>query len=103
MISLISLPKMQDVAVPPHNRNQAHSMNDDRAMASELLEICVRGKYYLVPNIDVNGKHIIVGGKVIRVASIHAEEWLEAEIDDPEECVRRLRQTHASELKADVF
>lgn len=72
-------------------------------MAGDLLEICVRGRYFNVPTLEVNGKNIIVGGRLIKVATIHAEEWLATEIDDPEECINRLRESQSHRLKADVF
>jgi hypothetical protein len=68
------------------------------------LEVCVRGKYYSVPSFEVNGKNIILHGRFIKVASVHAEEWLESEIVDAEECIRRLRETSSSQkMKADIF
>jgi Acetyltransferase (GNAT) domain len=72
-------------------------------MTGDLLEICVKGKYFNVPTLEVNGKNIVVGGRLIKVATIHAEEWLAAEIDDPEECIKKLKDTHSHDLKADVF
>ena len=72
-------------------------------MAGDSLEICVKGKYFNVPTLEVNGKNIIVGGRLIKVAAIHAEEWLATEIDNPEECINKLKETHSHGLKADVF
>lgn len=77
--------------------------SDGNSMTDDLLEICVRGEYFHVPTLEVNGKHIIVGGRILKVASIHAEEWQEAEIDDPEECISRLKENRSHGLKADVF
>ena len=79
------------------------SLNKDKTMAGNTLEICVKGKYFTVPTFETNGKNIIVGGRWIKVATVHAEEWLETEIDDPEECIKGLKETHSNDLKADVF
>ena len=68
-----------------------------------VLEICVRGKYYFVPTIEVNGHNVIVNGKFIKVASIHAEEWLVSEIEDPERCIDLLRNTSDARMKSDIF
>jgi hypothetical protein len=68
-----------------------------------LIEICVRGKYYLVPTLEVNGHSLIVNGRFLKVASIHAEEWLVSEIEDPEQCVTGLRNTSDRRMKSDVF
>ena len=72
-------------------------------MATNTLEICVKGKYLTVPTVEANGKNIIIGGRWIKVAVVHDEDWLETETDDPEECIKRLRDTRSHNFNADVF
>jgi len=72
-------------------------------MASNSIEISVKGKWSEVPALDVNGTAIIVRGRWIKLAIIHAEEWLECELEDPVGCIERLKkhQTHGMEM--DIF
>lgn len=72
-------------------------------MSVNSIEICVKGKYFTVPALSVREKNIIATGRFIRVAIVHAEDWLETELEDPEECVKRLKDSHSHGLKADIF
>ena len=72
-------------------------------MAGNALEICVKGKYFTVPALSVKGENIILRGRFIRIAIVHAEEWLETELEDPEECINQLKGCHPDGLKADIF
>ncbi len=72
-------------------------------MADGSIEISVRGKWIRVPAVDVSGKTIFVKGKWIRIAAVHDEEWLESELEDPEECVRKLKEQGLDGLRADIF
>ena len=67
------------------------------------IEISVKGKWFDVPALEVNGKHIIVKGKVIRTACVEAEQWLETELEDPEQCVQILKQQQRPEFHADIL
>lgn len=72
-------------------------------MAESSVEISVLGKWTRVPALEVSGKTIIVKGKWVRMAVIHDEEWLETELEDPDLCVRRLKERGTHPLRADVF
>lgn len=72
-------------------------------MSVNSIEICVKGKYFTVPALSVKGKNIIPTGRFIKIATVHAEDWLETELEDPEECVKRLKDSHSHGLKADIF
>lgn len=74
-----------------------------QAMTDHSIEISVRGKWVRVPALDVGGKTIIVKGKWVRVAAIHDEAWLETELEDPEVCVKRLKEQGSHGLRADIF
>jgi len=71
---------------------------------SKAIEISVnKGHWITVPALDVQGKNIIVRGKWIQTAIIHDEEWLETELEDPESCLRLLREQGAAGVSADLF
>ena len=67
------------------------------------IEVAIKGKWFTVPALEVNGKDIIVRGKWIRIARVEAEEWLESELEDPQGCVQVLKQQHSGELRADIL
>lgn len=69
---------------------------------SGRVEISVRGKWVEVPALWVNGQTFIVTGKRIRIAAVHDEDWLEEELQDPEECLRKLKE-RGSAPRADIF
>jgi hypothetical protein len=66
-------------------------------------EISVFGRWVRVPALHVDGKTIVVRGKLIKTAVIHDEEWLETEVADPERCVSRLKDRVNNPLHADIF
>jgi hypothetical protein len=67
------------------------------------IEVAIKGKWFTVPALEVNGKDIIVRGKWIRIARVEAEEWLESELEDPQGCVQILKQQRPGDLQADIF
>jgi hypothetical protein len=72
-------------------------------MAVDNIEISVKGKWTKVPALSINGKMIVVAGRLIKVAAVHDEQWLETETEDPEACVKRLKQGGSPGLQADIF
>ncbi len=76
---------------------------NDRETTSNTVEISVKGKWIRVPAVSVEGKNIIVRGKWVRKGVVEAEEWLETEVEDPELCVRRLKEQKSPALRADIF
>jgi len=67
------------------------------------IEVAIKGKWFNVPALEVNGKDIIVRGKWIRIARVEAEEWLESELEDPQGCVQTLKQQRSADFQADIF
>ena len=65
------------------------------------LQISVRGRWVDAPVVHVNGQTIVVKGNRIKIASLHDEEWLEEEIENPEACLAKLRQRGVP--RADIF
>ncbi len=76
---------------------------NDGQTATTTIEVSVKGKWGRVPALSVSGKNLIVRGKWIRKAIVDAEEWLESEVEDPELCIRGLKEQKSTELCADIF
>jgi len=72
-------------------------------MVNDSIEISLKGKWIRVPALYVSGKTIVVTGRWIKVAAIHDEQWLDAEVEDPETCVEKLKQQGSPRLQADIF
>ena len=72
-------------------------------MTNNSVEISVRGKWTKVPALAVNGNNVIVRGRWIKVAVIHNEQWLDIQMDDPEPCVKKLKENRPPGLRADIF
>ena len=72
-------------------------------MAGNSVEISVKGKWIKVPALDIDGKKVVVTGRWIKAAAIHDEEWLESELEDPERCIKRLKDRESHGLRADIF
>jgi hypothetical protein len=66
-------------------------------------EIYVRGNWVRVPALAVDSKTIVVSGSRLKIASIRSEEWLETDLEDPERCVKMLKEQRAHGLRADIF
>jgi hypothetical protein len=71
------------------------------SLSGNTIEVSVKGKWIRVPALEVNGKTLVVKGKWVKAASVHDEEWLETELEDPETCVKRLKARDG--LPADIF
>lgn len=74
----------------------------DAQVVGEKMEISVRGRWVEVPAMQVNAQTIVVTGKWIKIAALHDEDWLEDELLEPDDCVRKLKQCSGA-LKADIL
>lgn len=73
-------------------------------MSFKTLEISDgKGKWVGVPALDVRGKTIVLRGNWLRVARVHSEDWLETELENPEECIHRLTEPGSRRTRADIF
>jgi hypothetical protein len=70
-----------------------------------VIEISVGGQWVKVPAMAVveDGKVIVVRGKLLRIASVNDEDWLETDLRAPEAVVDRLTKRPAESVRADVF
>lgn len=70
-------------------------------MEVNSVEISVKGQVITVPSVQIGGKTIIVHGRLLHMAWIKDEDWLEGEVvNDPEACIKKLEQ---EKLNADIF
>lgn len=72
-------------------------------MLNDSIEISLRGKWTRVPALNVAGKTVVVTGRFVRVAAIHDEDWQESVLEDPEVCLRLLREDYGRALRGDIF
>jgi hypothetical protein len=68
----------------------------------QSVEVSVRGKWVRVPAAHINGQTIIVRGRLIKIASLHDEDWTATRVTDPADCIQALKVEH-TELGADIF
>jgi hypothetical protein len=66
------------------------------------IEISVRGRWVRSPALEINSQIFVITGTWIKSATVHDEEWLEAEVINPEDCVNQLRE-QGSGLRPDLF
>lgn len=67
------------------------------------VEVSTKGRWRTVPAVLVEDKALIVAGGWLKRAIVHAEEWLETGVEDPEPYVRALRSQKHGSLRADIF
>ena len=72
-------------------------------MVADRIEISSNGKWVLVPAVDFHGKFITVRGKLVKIAAIHDEWWLESELEEPGLCINFLKEQKSNGFEADVF
>ena len=72
-------------------------------MTSHIIETSIKGKWNKAVALAVNGTDVIVRGRWIKVAAIHNEQWLDIQIEDPEQWVEKLKENRLQDLRADIF
>ncbi len=73
------------------------------AVLHNTIEVNARGEWMNVPAVFVRDAALIVKGKWIKVAMVHDEEWLEKELEDPELCIRKLKEEHGNGFGCDIL
>jgi hypothetical protein len=75
--------------------------SDFKTTGVDHTEIRVKGRPINVPSVQIDGRTVISGGKLLMTAVVHDEDLVEGEtVVNPESFVSRLKQ---SGLKADIF
>jgi hypothetical protein len=75
----------------------------DQIKRANSTEISIRGEWVRVPSVAIGGKTVVITGRWVKVASVRSEDWLETELEDPENCVKELIRRRETGLRADVF
>ncbi len=78
-------------------------LNKTQGITTSCIEISVKGKWLTVPALNVSGKNLIVRGSWLKTAIVDAEEWLDTELEDPDLCIRKLKESRSHGLYADIF
>ena len=89
--------------VPRYRRGTSSDTGLQGAIEKGTVEMSIGGKWFTVPAVEVNGQIIALRGEWFKTAVVHEEDYLETEIQDPEECIRRLKEQKATRLRAHVF
>jgi hypothetical protein len=72
-------------------------------MASEIIEIAIKGKWIKVPALSVDGKYLVVKGNWLKLAYVSNEQWLESEVENPNHCMKMLKGQRPDGIRADLF
>ena len=67
------------------------------------VEVRVRGRWIMVPTLDVNGNKVIAKGGWLKTATVRGEEMMETELEAPESYIKELREGGNRFIKADIF
>jgi len=81
----------------------AHASDVIRQISLSRDEISVKGKWHRVPILNYNGKRIFAKGRCLRIARLADEDWLETELEYPEQCATILKNQGRGGLGADIF
>jgi hypothetical protein len=66
------------------------SIATDNRLTNGTIEISVQGKWRQVPALYAQGQTFVVTGRLIKIATLHNEQWAETEIVNPEDCVEEI-------------
>ncbi len=73
-------------------------------MPDSTIEVYRKGKWVRVPALHVaESIVIVVNGRWIKIASVHDEEWMGEEVQDPAVCIDLLKVSKVRGLQADIF
>ena len=73
------------------------------AVQDESIEINVKGKWSRVPALTLGRETVVIRGGLLKTASIHDEEWLENEVEDPAKWEKILGERALEGKRADIF
>lgn len=81
----------------------ANPSEDVQALLENKTEISIHGKWVTVPALKCEGITLALTGRWLREAVIQDEEYAEAELLDPELCIKKLKEHRPYGLRADIF
>lgn len=72
-------------------------------MTVEFIEIAIKGRWYTVPALNIDGRHLVAKGNWLKIAYVNNEQWLESEIENPGRCIEALKDQPRDGIRADLF
>lgn len=69
---------------------------------SSTIQVSVKGKWVERPSLCMDGQALVVKGRLVRIASVHDEDYTEKAVTDPEAFIRALKDK-SSAVRADIF
>ncbi len=72
-------------------------------MALKKIQIKVKEDWITVPALEVGEHVVVVKGKWIKIALLEHADWTEKELQDPQQCISRLKEARRDGLRADIF
>lgn len=73
------------------------------AISGDRVQIRVRGRWVMVPAVEVSGTELVAKGKWLKTAFVRGEEMMESELENPAMYIETLRGDANDVLKADIF
>jgi hypothetical protein len=70
---------------------------------SATADLFLGGAWIKVPAVEFNGTRLLVTGKWLRVAALDGEDCLERGLEDPEGCIRTLKDRRSHSVQADIL
>src|SRR3982750_1693917 len=70
---------------------------------SRPVEMRVKGRWVVVPGVEVNGNTLFATGRWLRTASVRGEAMMETDLENPGAYVENLKGDGKAALKADIF
>lgn len=80
----------------------AMAVEKDAPVLRDSIPVSVKGQWIDVPVLHVNGQEMVTRGKWIKIAQRHDEDWMDEEVNDPEACIRELKQISGA-ARPDIF
>jgi hypothetical protein len=67
------------------------------------IEVSSHGEWSSVPALELGGKYIVIEGRWLKIAAVHDELWLDTDLEDPDGCVRTLKEVKVGGRQPDIF
>jgi hypothetical protein len=72
-------------------------------MVAGTINANAEGRQESRPSLEVGGTLLAVKRGLVNLAVVHDEWWMETELEDPEACVKMLKNSKVNGLRADIF
>jgi len=86
---------------PTNHLEETPIQSKPNNLATDQMEIRVKGRSVRVPSAQINGRTVLITGRWLHIAAVHDEELVEGEpVANPDSFVAQLKETG---LNADIF